>query len=329
MDARLQQFVMIVNQLDQSDFTNENRQNMLVLCGTIVENFPRISLVVEQVLQLLRSAVQGITGSRRNGAGGTIPTTRCDAQIALVKNSVAHQVRFRDSQDDQSHMSDNMAKLCVDLKEYVESESLDGNEALLIFGKAQAVERGIANALNEFGEMDILVKGVSNEIGMVPDLWRVARKSIGNGTSKDTIDVTLGHLRSDLRRLCDTVTGAPSETVSTGKGRQRLWTDNELNSMKIRAQSFRQKNPHPRHQDMLQSQDKHRVKEDSTDDNSTRQAKGKKRTGGEEQAPEKKSKSDGGGASKKGKKRKGGGEQAPEKKRKLDGGGASKHQSRL
>ena len=55
--------------------------------------------------------------------------------------------------------------------------------------------------MNEFGKMDIWVKGVSNEIGIEPDLWRVVRKSIAAGTSKDTIEVTMDHRLAGTRRL--------------------------------------------------------------------------------------------------------------------------------
>ena len=295
VDARLKQFVMIVNQLDPPDFTNGNRQNIFTMFRKIVQDFPRISLVVEDVLPLLRSAVQGITSMR--GAVGTNPATRFDAHIALVQCSITHEITLGNSQDDQSRMSENMAKLVVDMQEHVKSQSLKASEALLIFGRALAVERGTAKALNEFGKMDSWVKGLSNEIGIEPDLWRVARTSIGHCTPKDTIAVTMGHLHSDLHRLRDAVMRPPQETVSAGKGRKSAWTDIDLHNMSRRSESFRQKNPPPRHEDMQEAQKKRCVKEDKMGDNSAHQAQGKKRKGGGGQEPKKKSKSDGGVAS--------------------------------
>jgi hypothetical protein len=240
--AAVQPLVDAVGQLDQSDFGTMNRQSMFQMARQIVQHFPEINLMLTEVIQVSCSAVEGIVRSLCTDSVTVTPKTRCDALVALVKQSVAHEVKHRVASHVHSPVSEDVSRLSLCLRQHVLSESLDGSHALVIVRKVQAVERGITEALNKLGEMDALVKEVSDDIGIEKDLWDVTRKSICAGKPADTLDVTMGHLQSDLRTLRDILRGASRGTAfAGGMGRKSAWTDPELQDMQMRSRNVRQK----------------------------------------------------------------------------------------
>jgi len=241
--SALQLLVNAIKRSDQSHFGATNRQNMFQMARQIVENFPEINLMLKEVIQMSCSAVDGIVRSLCTGNTTTeTPKTRCDALIALVKHSIAHEVKHRVASHVHSPMSENVSRLSVCLGLHVLSESLDASQSVVITSKVQAMEHGITKALNKLGEMDALVKEVSDEFGIEADLWNVARKSICAGKQTVAMDVTMGNLQSDLRTLGDILRGSSPETASAGGiGRKSAWTASELNNMRVRSRNVRQK----------------------------------------------------------------------------------------
>jgi len=245
--AGVQKLAEVVQGLEQADFGLDNRAHMFSMFREIVQNFSKAHLIFDELVCLLCDAVQNIA-SRISGGNvdstTKIPKTRCDAVLALVRRSISRGIKFPAPVETGDPMSQTLNSLACRLFEHVQCDTvaLDAGDALVIMSKAQAVEQGTAEALNRLGDMDCYMKTVSSELGIESDLWTVARKSISHGEPEQTIDATLHHLQSDLRCLRDVLQGVSQGSSSAGgMGRARAWTDNELETMRVRQRNVRRK----------------------------------------------------------------------------------------